>query len=66
MGFEVERQKSKGKGVREPSEEENSRGLGVRREAPVSYGMAEAMTRKATAKAMATAKAKRGASLCSG
>jgi hypothetical protein len=34
--------------VREPSREENSRGLGERRFATVFYVMAEAMTRKAT------------------
>jgi hypothetical protein len=42
--------KNKVKGVREPSEEENSRGLEVRRFAPVFMSWLKAMTRKATAR----------------
>ena len=40
--------RGKGKGVREPSKEENSRDLEVRRFAPVFLPWLKAMTRKAT------------------
>ena len=57
-GEAATRHDGKVKGVREPSEQENSRGLGESLRDVVFYVMAEAMTRKAEAEAEAEAEAR--------